>query len=150
MRLIDGLLEAFIDILLVCELHVGPAVDDDRVVAGRIDINVSHSRMMALDDLPSQLDVGCLHLLLQMFLCIIVAHLPQKVTLPCQFPDRDCLVGSLSAIGGEVPVGLDGLANSWDLVDIEEVVGIGTSQHTDFLASLHKIYLNRVDRIVCK
>ena len=85
-----------------------------------------------------------------MFLCIIVAHLPQKVTLPCQFPDRDCLVGSLSAISGEVLVGLDGLANSWDLVDIEEVVGIGTSQHTDLLASLHKIYLNRVDRIVCK
>jgi hypothetical protein len=100
--------------------------------------------MASLDHLPLEIDIRCFHFFFQAILGVVVAHLPEEIAAACKFADRHCLISSLPAVGCKVLVGLNGLSNSRNFVDIEELVDVGAAQDTYLLISLHDTVIIKI------
>ena len=134
---LNNLFEGWFEFFLVGKIHVGSSVNDNRVFSLFVNIDVGHACGFILEDSPLELHIGFLHLFLQTAHGIVVAHLADEMAAACQFRDCDCLVGSLPSVCGHVLLGLQSLSSRGDVLDVEEVVGVGAPEDTNLFAFFH-------------
>lgn len=120
-------------------MSIGFTYNNDWVLASNLfDINESFSCWYIVSDFPRQFYVCFLHLFFESFHCIVISCLSKELTKACQFSNGNCLIGSFSTVCSHVSRCLNGFSRYWDVMDVHEVVSVGTSTNTNFLVSLHK------------
>lgn len=78
-----------------------------------------------------------LHLFLEPPHCVIITCLAYELAKSCQFTNCNCLIRPFSSIGCHIFWSLDCLSRDRNMMNIHEIVTIGTTTYTDLFACLH-------------